>query len=214
MHAVNPYTRTRPWVAMAAGTIASGVGVGIMVEAGFGLGPLEAFLDGAAHAADVSLGIALAVASVLLVALAWLLGLRPGLGTVISAIGISLFIDLTEHLEDPYAIHAWALLARVGWYLLGFIVLIFGVLSLLAAGLGASAYEHAVHAMSKRLGISIGWCLVLFDTIAVAIALLLGGPVGLGTLILVAAFPFLLHHGLPVFHRVIHQPRPKTPPTP
>lgn len=204
MHAVNPYTRTRPWVAMIAGTVASGVGVGMVVEAGFGVGPLEAFMDGAAHAADVSMGVTLAVASLALVVIAWLLGLRPGLGTAISVVGISVFIDLTEHLEAPYAVSDWEMWSRIGWYALGFTILIFGVLSLLAAGLGASAYEHAVHAMSKRLGISIGLCLALFDSIALLAAFLLGGPLGVGTVVLVIAFPFLLHHGLPVFNRLIH----------
>lgn len=73
-----PWRSWKAWSSLLLGVALVGLGIGLMVEAGWGVSPLDAFFSGVSNQSDFSMGIVLAVFSVAMVLVAWLFGVKPG----------------------------------------------------------------------------------------------------------------------------------------
>lgn len=207
----SPYRLWRAWVAMVSGTILTGIGIGLMLVAGLGVSPLDAFFAGLAGRTGFTVGIVLMAISVVFVVVAWVLGARSGIGTIVSFIGIGIFVDLTMFAVSSIHVSDWTLVFRTAWWLGGFGIFTLGVLGLFTSGLGASPYDQVVKAISLRFNISLGRSRLFFDAAAVVFALLLGGALGVGTVIMLLLVPILLNKGVPIAHKFVHPPATETP---
>jgi hypothetical protein len=69
--------------------------VALLLDSAFGVAPVDAVFSGISRMTGISVGTALIAACIVLVLMAWALGVKPGLGTVISFFGIGLAVDAT-----------------------------------------------------------------------------------------------------------------------
>jgi len=184
-----------------------GVSLALVLRAGLGLAPWDVLHQGIAERLDVSIGLVLIAVS-FLVLLLWIpLRERPGFGTVANALLVGVFVDLTLLVVDDA--EGWPL--RVTLLLAG--VLLNGVATALYIGatLGAGPRDGLMTGLVRRTGRSVRLVRTVIEVIVLAVGWLLGGTVGVGTLLYAVAIGPIAHALLPV---LTVRPRPPLPPPP
>lgn len=156
-----------------------GVSMGMMIRAGLGLDPWDVFHQGLTRHTPLTIGLASALAGVV-VLLAWIpLRNRPGIGTVANMIVIAVTVDTTLALLPAPA----AMPARIAM-MLGAVVLN-GISTVLyiGAGLGPGPRDGLMTGLVARTGLSIRLVRTAIEATVLAVGWLLGGSVGVGTLV-------------------------------
>jgi uncharacterized membrane protein YczE len=171
---------------LVAGLFLCAVGIVLFLEARLGLPPWDVLHQGIAKRTPLSFGLANVVVAVVVLVVAWWLGARIGFGTVANAVLVGLFVALLQPLHAARELSGWPLAARVG--LLGVGLLAFGVGSAfyIGAALGAGPRDSLMLVGSSRSGLRIGATRVLIEAAALVAGYLLGGVVGLGTVVFAA----------------------------
>lgn len=201
---VPPLRNPRAWVALILGVILVGIGLGFMIDGDFGVAPPDAMFTGMSRASGLTVGTVLVLASILMVLLAWSLGVKPAIGTLISFLGIALVVDLTRLGLAAADVSEWTLAAHVALWVVGLVLFCSGILGIFAADLGTSPYDQVVRAVALRTGRSLGFGRLMVDAVALLSAILLGGSWGLGTVIILIAVPLGLNLVLPHIKRHVH----------
>jgi uncharacterized membrane protein YczE len=177
----SPLSRWRPGPSRLArlllGLLLFGVGEGLLVAADLGVSPWTVLAQGVALHAPMSVGITTVVISVLLL-LVWIpLRQRPGLGTVLNALLIGLFIDLTLWLvPDELPLVVRALLVPTAILLVAV-----GSGFYLTTRLGPGPRDGLMTGLHRVTGLSLRLVRAGIEVSAVVLGFLLGGTVGVGT---------------------------------
>jgi uncharacterized protein len=171
---------------LVAGLFLFAVGIVCFLESRLGLPPWDVLHQGIAKRTPISFGIANVLVGALVLALAWSLGARIGLGTVANAALIGLFVVVLQPLHAVHELSEWPRSARIG--LLGAGLVAFGVGSAfyIGAALGAGPRDSLMLVGSRRLGLRIGVVRALIEISVLVVGFLLGGTVGLGTVVFAA----------------------------
>ena len=161
------------------GLVVVGVGFALMVEARLGLGPWEVLHQGISNRIGIPIG-TVGIFVGLLVLGAWIpLRQRLGVGTVLNVITIGIVIDLTM-----LAIPDLSSLLIRGPALLGGLLLVgIGGGLYIGAGLGPGPRDGLMTGMAARGWFSIRTARTLLEVTALTAGWLLGGTVGVGTLL-------------------------------
>lgn len=105
-----------------------------------------------------------------------------GMGTFFNWFGVGIFTDMwTEIITGALSISG-EFTDRFLIMLLGVVILSFSCSLYQTAGLGIAPYDAASVIMSDRMLLPYFWCRIITDSVCAAVAFLLGGIVGLGTL--------------------------------
>jgi uncharacterized membrane protein YczE len=160
-------------------------GIVCIYQSRLGLAPWDVLNQGIAKHTPLSFGEANVVVSLLVLGLAVLLGSPVGLGTVANALLVGTFIDqylrigaVTRLAGEPFAV-------RVG-LLAGGISLMGAATGLyIGAGFGAGPRDSLMLAVSRRTKARIWIVRSSIEALAVVSGFLMGGTVGVGTLVFV-----------------------------
>ncbi|HUR00907.1 MAG TPA: hypothetical protein VM347_00045 [Nonomuraea sp.] len=155
-----------------------GVGIGFQVDSGLGNAPWNALHQGLAMRTGLSIGTVIIVVGAL-VMLLWIpLKEKPGLGTISNVVFVGLFADAAVYLL-PNATH-WA----AGWLYLVLSVVSIALATVLyiGAGLGAGPRDGIMTGLTQ-LGLSLRLSRLLIEITVLALGWLLGGTVGIATLV-------------------------------
>jgi uncharacterized membrane protein YczE len=117
----------------------------------------------------------------LIVALVFLLGEKIGLGTIFNMFMIGLFMDLILFLDFiPLFNHFW-----IGTlvHILGLFIISLGTYFYISSAFGAGPRDSLMVAITRKTGLPVGLCRGIVEISVVLIGWLLGGMVGLGTVI-------------------------------
>jgi uncharacterized membrane protein YczE len=191
----------RRLVQLFAGLLLYGVSLALVLRAGLGLAPWDVLHQGLAKRTGVSIGVVLIVVS-FVVLLAWIpLRQRPGFGTLANAVLVGVFVDLTLHVLGDA--HGWAL--RIVLLVSG--VLLNGLATALyiGASLGAGPRDGLMTGLVRRTGRSVRLVRTVLEVSVLALGFLLGGTVGVGTVLYALAIGPVAHALLP---RLTVQPAP------
>jgi uncharacterized membrane protein YczE len=176
---------------LLTGLVAMGGGIGLMAEAGLGLGPWDVLHQGLALHTGLSLG-SLNIAVGVGVLLLWLpLRQRPGIGTVLNVLVIGLVVDLTLALL-PEAEH---LAVRVPAMLAGVVLMGVGSGLYIGAGLGPGPRDGLMTGVAAR-GHSVRSVRTALEVTVLVLGWALGGTVGVGTVVLALAIGPLVQASL------------------
>lgn len=156
-----------------------GVAIALMIEAALGASPWDALHQGVSLHAPMSLGTVMIVVAVG-VLLLWIpLRQMPGLGTVANTLLLGPFADLALALIDTP--QGWPLRAT---YMLGGIVVCGCATGLyVGAQLGPGPRDGLMTGLARRTGGSIRRVRTLIEVTVLAVGVLLGGTVGVGTVL-------------------------------
>ncbi|MGW0480169.1 membrane protein YczE [Nonomuraea sp. NPDC003214] len=159
-----------------------GTGIGLQVESGLGNGPWDVFHQGVARWTGLSIGTVIIIVGAV-VMLAWIpLRQRPGLGTISNVIFVGLFADAAILLLPPsgHPVLGWLYVA------LGVSSIALATVLYISAGMGAGPRDGVMTGL-VRLGLSVRLSRFLIEITVLAAGWLLGGTVGLGTLLFALA---------------------------
>jgi uncharacterized protein len=153
----------------------------LMLESRLGLSPWDVLHQGIARHTLLSFGAASIAVGVAVLFVAWLLGGRPGVGTLANATLIGLFIQALTSLAAVEELAHASLGVRVLLLVTG--VALAGPASAfyIGADLGAGPRDTLMLVGSRRTGKRIGLVRAAIELSALAAGIALGGTFGIGT---------------------------------
>ena len=186
---------TRRLIQLFLGLALYGFAIALMVRANLGLSPWDVLNEGLSERTGLSFGMIVNIvgAAVLLL---WIpLRQRPGIGTIANVFLIGIFADLSLWLLPL----APSLAVGLAMLLLG--VLLTGVATgaYIGAGLGPGPRDGLMTGLVKRTGGSVRVIRTGIELTVLGVGWLLGGTVGVGTLIFAFGIGPIVHRMLPRF---------------
>lgn len=182
------HTRTPPaerlfraiWA--VAGVAVLAFGSAVLLSAHVGVDPFTAANIGGSNRLGIDLGVyQLAVNALLLVpVLLW--GRRYlGLGTVINMVLTGFFVQWFTAWVDPWVPSPPTHLLQAGLFLIGILLFAAGASAYMTAGIGTAPYDAIAPIVVDHSRLPYRVVRVAQDLLFVALAVALGGPVGVGT---------------------------------
>ena len=164
---------------LVAGLVLYGVSIGLLVRGRLGVAPWDVLHLGVVGHTSLSLGTVLVLVSGV-VLLLWIpLRERPGLGTVANALMIGPSTDATLALVgEPHA-----LVVRIAFMLSGVALCGLATAMYIGAQFGRGPRDGLMTGLVRRTGLSIRLVRTSLELGVVVIGVLLGGPLGLGTVL-------------------------------
>jgi len=167
---------------LVAGSLLIAVAVAAMLWNSLGPGPLDVFIAGLRESTGISLTLAYWSAFAGMLVLALLLGRRPGPGTVVTPLILGPAVESMLAFVDQFD-RPGSILVQVVIQVAAIGVVGVGAGALIVSGLGAGTGELLATAASDRTGRSEPHVRFGFEMGWLVIGVLLGGPIGVGTLI-------------------------------
>ena len=184
---------------LVAGLVIFGFGIAVMAEAGLGLGPWEALHQGLGRLTGQPLGTVSILLGIPILALWWPLGERPGLGTLLNVMLIGSSTNLGLAVLPSLA--EAGNLVQVVAMVVGVVIIGVGSGLYLAADLGPGPRDGLMTGIHRRFGLSIRRARTIVEVTVLVIGFLLGGTIGLGTVVFALAIGPLVQLALGVFDR-------------
>lgn len=170
---------------LVSGTALTALGVVMMLQANVGLEPWSVFHQGLELTTGISFGMASSLTGFIAILVAVLLGESFGIGTIVNIVLCGVLIDALNAV-------AWIpLMTTVPTGILmlfaGMIVLAVGTWLYMASELGSGPRDALTVALARKVKRSVGPCRVTMDCTVTALGFLMGGRIGIGT-VLAAVF--------------------------
>ena len=199
---------TRRLVQLFVGLALYGVSLAFLLRAGLGLAPWDVLHQGLAGLVGATVG-QMVIAVSFVVLLLWIpLRERPGFGTIANALLVGAFVDLTLlGLEDAAG---WP--ARVGLLAAGIALNGLATALYIGASLGSGPRDGLMTGLVRRTGRSVRVVRTSLELIVLVVGWLLGGTVGIGTVLYAVAIGPIAHALLPLFTIGPARPAPKPVP--
>lgn len=169
----------RRLIALFGGLWLYGFSMALMVAAGLGLSPWDVFHQGVAGRTPLSIGAVIVLAGVG-VLLLWIpIRQKPGFGTIANVLVIGVSVDVSlAFLEPPDS-----LVVRTAMMLAGVVLNALATALYIGAGMGPGPRDGLMTGLVARTGLSVRSIRTSIEITVLAVGWLLGGTVGLGTLV-------------------------------
>ncbi len=159
----------------AAGTVA-------LLESRLGLSPWDVLHQGISRHTPLTFGEATVAVSIVVLAGAWALGARVGVGTVANAVLVGSLVQLYTSLDAVQDLAHDPLGVRIGLLAAGIALMGVGTAFYLGAGLGAGPRDSLMVVGARRTRFRLGVVRAGLELSALAVGVVLGGTVGVGTI--------------------------------
>ncbi len=157
-----------------------GFGVWLAKEADIGLSPWNSLNDAISNLTPLTFGQVSQLLGLVILLLAFVLGVYPGLGTLLNIYFIGLSIDIFDQLFNlsinNFFINCLILVLGTFFIALGFTMYI-------KVGLGQGPRDSLTHGLYLKFNLPFGYIKFGLETIVLIIAIILGGSFGIGTFI-------------------------------
>ena len=180
---------------LLVGIVVLGVGIALTLEARLGVSPYDVLHQGIAHRTGLSVGTVVILVG-LVILLFWIpLRQRPGIGTLLNTLTVGLVIDLVlRAVPEPEL-----LAARIPLMLVGILVTGLGMGLYIGAGLGPGPRDGLMTGIAAR-GFPLWAVRTVLELVALAAGWVLGGNVGVGTVLFAFSIGPLGHFFLAHLH--------------
>lgn len=169
-----------------------GIGETLLVKANIGVSPWFVLHQGISFISGYTIGITTFLVSVI-VLIFWVpLKQKPGIGTIMNAIIISIVLDFSfPYLPGPSNIYLQLIQVLFAIILVGI-----GSGFYLVANLGPGPRDGLMTALQQKTGMSFTLIRTLLELSAVILGFYLGGIVGIGTILYAVGIGFSVSFGL------------------
>ncbi|WFD11134.1 YczE/YyaS/YitT family protein [Tepidibacter hydrothermalis] len=165
------------------GFIVCSIGIILEVNANIGLGPWDAFHIGVIKHIPMSLGNVQIATGLVIVLFTTFMGQIPGWGTISNMILIGIFTDIINNSNIiPVSDN---MLQGIIMMVIGIILMAFGTYLYMKVQLGTGPRDGLMVVMVKKTGKSVRFVRNFIEGCALIIGIILGAPVGIGTVIYV-----------------------------
>jgi uncharacterized membrane protein YczE len=193
---------SRRLLQLYAGLVLYGFSMALQIRATLGLGPWDVFHEGVAEHTGLSFGTVVIVTSVF-VLLLWIpLRQKPGIGTLSNVFVVGLAADAGLALipeGGPLSVRMTMLTAAV-------VLNAVAGAAYLGARLGPGARDGLMTGFVRLTGASVGRVRTTIELSVMAIGFLLGGTVGIGTIVYALSIGPLLQWMIPTFRAPVRIP--------
>jgi uncharacterized membrane protein YczE len=197
------FMMTRRITQLLIGLAMYGISLAMFIRAGLGLDPWDVFHQGVAGKIGWSIGTVVVVVS-FLVLLLWIpLRQMPGFGTLANAVLVGVFADIGLALIPAFS-HLGGQIA-----MLAGAVVLNGIASAcyIGARLGPGARDGLMTGLARRTGWSVRLSRTLIEIVVLGVGWLLGGSVGVGTVVYALAIGPVVQLLLPLFTVPVKAPK-------
>ena len=156
-----------------------GLGDGLIIQSGLGNAPWSVLAQGISLKSGLSIGTSTLIVGSLVLALWIPLRERPGFGTLSNIIIISLFIEIATNIFPKQS----NVLPGVIFTLVGISMVGIGSSLYITCGLGPGPRDGAMTGLHQRTGVRVGRVRLGLEVVVSIVGALLGGTLGLGTLL-------------------------------
>lgn len=177
----------RKLIVAMAGLMICGIGVGTFLYSGLGVDPASVFELGIGNVFHISYGTSAAVINVVILVIVFFLDKSYiNIASILAIFGIGYTADLANFILRIFFKGEQHIIVRLVMIIIGLLVMSTGIAAYIRADLGVGAIDLVSEIISKKLKISYRAVRVTVDIVFVVIGFLLGGSVGIGTVL--AAF--------------------------
>lgn len=171
------------WARLLLGLWLFAVGTFMTLESRLGLSPWDVLNDGLRRKTPLSFGTAVILVGVVLVVATTVAGMRPGPGTITNMLLIGVFVDVLLALGIDSGASTWPYWAKVVLTVAGIVLVGLGTALYIGAELGAGPRDGLMVLIATRARVRIGVARALVEGTAFFAGALLGGSLGLGTVL-------------------------------
>ncbi|GAA2013533.1 YczE/YyaS/YitT family protein [Microbacterium ulmi] len=185
---------TRRVLQLLVGLVLYGTGCALTIEAGLGVDPWTVLAQGLAIHTAIGIGW---VTNILgfVVLLLWIpLHQRPGIGTIANILLVGTSMQGALAVIPPVS----GIVAQVAVLVAGIVVVAIASGLYIGAHFGPGPRDGLMTGMHSRLGWPIWACRALVEVSVLAVGWILGGTVGIGTVLFAALIGPLVHVALPL----------------
>lgn len=172
----------RRLIRIVIGFFITSTGIVLMIQAGIGLFPWGTLNAGLAASTQLTFGQWSQIIGLIVIVINMIFKMYPGIGTLLDMLLIGFFIDLILAFGIIPSFHTP--LFQILICLIGLAVFSFGLYIYMSADLGAGPRDSLMVAVVRSTGKSVTIVKPMIEVSVTLAGLLLGGPLGLGTLIL------------------------------
>lgn len=181
-----PWTATSRWdlsfkrvLILFFGLAVFGLGDGLIIQSGLGNAPWSVLAQGISLKSGLSIGTSTLIIGALVLSLWIPLRERPGFGTISNILIISLFIEIGTNIFPRQE----NILSGVIFTLIGIAMVGIGSSLYITCGLGPGPRDGAMTGLHQRTGVRVGRVRLGLEVVVSIAGALLGGTLGLGTLL-------------------------------
>jgi uncharacterized protein len=185
----------RRFAQLNLGLLGWGVAIVLFIRSQLGLGPWDAFHVGLHVQTGISVGGASIAAGLVLMLALMAMRVRPGVATVLNMVLIGVFIDLLL----PLVPDAGSTITAAAYF--GAAIPLVGLSSglYIGAGFGHGPRDSLMVVLALRTGWSVRRIRTLIELCVLTLGWTMGGPVGIGTVIIALTVGPSVHWGLRLF---------------
>lgn len=166
----------------ALGLFIFSIGVYLTIQANIGLAPWDCLSMGVSYRVGMSYGIVHTIISIIILIIDILLKEKIGYGTILDALLVGNYVDLIDHCITLPKIDSLPL--SIAMVIVGLLMMGYGQVFYMDAAQGCGPRDSLLVALGKRFPRTpIGVVQTGMVGVALLIGWLLGGPVGIGTVI-------------------------------
>ena len=156
-----------------------GIGIAFFVRSEIGVPPWDVFHQGLSRITGLAIGTVIIIVG-FFVLLLWIpFRLRPGIGTVLNAVQIG----LVENLAEPLIPATDNIVVRVVYVAAGMLAIAAGSGLYIGAELGPGPRDGLMVGVHQRFGFSVRAARTAVEVIVLITGLILGGSIGVGTVV-------------------------------
>lgn len=172
------------------GFILCGLGIAMMKNSGLGLNPWGIFHMGITNQTGITFGAVTQITGLVIILASIPLKIIPGIGTILNMYFIGMFIDMFD--RSPFLTTPDPFILKLLILVVGMCVLSAGIYYYLSCGLGAGPRDGLMLGLMKILNKSVSVIKTVTEVSVMIIGVILGGPLGIGTIIIALTFGFVL----------------------
>lgn len=158
------------------------IGIVMTINANLGYSPWDVLHQGIGNILSIKIGTANIIVGIAIVTVEIIMGQKPGIGTFLnmSLIGVFMNIIMSNNLIPTFE----NLYVRIFTIFLGMIILGMGSYLYIGSGFGAGPRDGLMILLLKKTDRSVRFIRNCMEVTALVIGYLLGGPIGIGTVII------------------------------
>ena len=169
------------------GLIFCGLGVGLFLYSGLGVDPASVFELGIANVCHISYGTSSALINVVILVIVFFIDRKYiNISSLIAIVGIGYTADFTSMFLDYLNLGELNLFIKCLMILVGLFIMGIGIATYIRADLGVGAIDLVSEIISDKTHFQYRLIRIVIDVTFVVVGFILGGTVGVGTI--VAAF--------------------------
>jgi uncharacterized membrane protein YczE len=165
-------------------------GIVLMINANIGYAPWEVFHVGLSKTIGWTIGFCSIIAGIIIVIIVWILGEKPGFGTIASMILTGIFIDII--IFSNIIPKANNLIIGIVMIIAGLFIIAFGSYFYIKSAFGVGPRDNLMVVLARRTKLPVGLCRCIVELLVTTIGWILGGMVGIGTIIAVISIGFCI----------------------